>query len=98
MSYAEKIELLHPSAELLKNADYPFLSGYQLARKEAAEIALEADRRIEAAEGLATALRSTQMRIGCGCGGDAGLCIDCVAVDAEVETALAAWSAAKETK
>lgn len=43
MSYQEQIDLLHPSTKRLEEADYPFISGYQLARTEASYIAASAD-------------------------------------------------------
>jgi len=46
MSYSEQIDLLTPAPEILKGADYPFVSGYQLARAEASLIAEKADEEI----------------------------------------------------
>ena len=51
---------------------------------------------LAAGDALLRALAATQEGIGCGCGGDYGLCNRCSKADTEAEEAAEAWEAAKK--
>ena len=51
---------------------------------------------LAAGDALLRALTATQEGIGCGCGGDYGLCDRCSKADTEADEAAEAWEAAKK--
>ncbi len=82
-----KYDIYHDNPYRLRNA------GSRKQPRRQAQVGSSA--LVEAVEAMKQSILNLRNRIGCGCGGDYGLCTECEAADAQAEIALEMMAKAK---